>query len=157
MYGAYHAFGAAGLIALKLSLLALMLLAVALAIRRADLSEPARDSLLALAVICTFPQTNSVRPQLFSLMLFAALVLVLVSARRDRRVLLGAVPIMAIWVNVHGGWVVGAGTLAVWTVLGLHPDRPLRDRLISVGVVVGSLAVTLVNPYGFELWRFLRE
>ena len=38
MYGAYNAFGAAGLVALKLSLLALMLLAVALAIRRSDLS-----------------------------------------------------------------------------------------------------------------------
>jgi hypothetical protein len=157
MYGAYHTFGAAGLIALKLSLLALMLLAVALAIRRNDLGGRVRDSLLALAVICTFPQTNSVRPQLFSLMLFAALLLVLVSARRDRRVLLGAVPIMAIWVNVHGGWVVGAGTLAVWTVLGLRSDRSLRERLFSVGVVAAALAVTLVNPYGLELWRFLRE
>jgi hypothetical protein len=157
MYGAYNAFGAAGLVALKLSLLALMLLAVALAIRRSDLSEPARDFLLALTVICTFPQTNSVRPQLFSLMLFAALLLVLVAARRDRRVLVGAVPIMVIWVNVHGGWVVGAGTLAVWTVLGLRSDRSLRDRLTSVGVVAAALAVTLVNPYGLELWRFLQE
>jgi hypothetical protein len=157
MYGAYHAFGAAGLIALKLSLLALMLLAVALAIRRSDPSEHARDCLLALAVICTFPQTNSVRPQLFSLMLFAALLLVLVSARRDRRVLLGAVPIMVIWANVHGGWVVGAGTLAVWTALGLRSDQSLRDRLTSVSVVVAALAVTLANPYGLELWRFVRE
>jgi hypothetical protein len=52
---------------------------------------------------------------------------------------------------------VGAGTLAVWTVLGLRSDRLLRDRITSVGVVVASLAVTLVNPYGLELWRFLRE
>src|SRR5262249_52927155 len=104
MYGAYNALGAAGLIALKLSLLALMLLAVALVIRRSDLTAPARDVLLALAVIGTFPQTNSIRPQLFSLTLFATLLLVLLSARRDRRLLLGAIPIMAIWVNVHGGW-----------------------------------------------------
>jgi hypothetical protein len=156
MYGAYSAFGAAGLIALKLSLLALMLLAVALAIQRSDLTDLARDFLLALAVICTFPQTNSVRPQLFSLTLFAALLLVLLAARRDRRVLPAAIPIMAIWVNVHGGWVVGAGTLVVWTAIGLRSER-LRDRLISVGVTAAALVVTLANPYGLELWKFLRE
>src|SRR5215813_8164255 len=145
MYGAYTAFGGAGLIALKLSLLALMLLAVALAIRRSDLTDLARDFLLALAVICTFPQTNSVRPQLFSLTLFAALLIVLLSARRDRRLLLAAIPIMVIWVNVHGGWVVGAGTLVVWTALGLRSDRSLRDRVTSVSVAAAALAVTLVN------------
>jgi hypothetical protein len=157
MYGAYNAFGASGLIALKLALLALMLLAVAQAIRRSDSTDLARDFLLGLAVICTFPQTTSVRPQLFSLTLFAALLLVLLAARRDRRTLLGAIPIMAIWVNVHGGWVVGAGTLAVWTALSLVSDRPVRDRLALAGVAAAALAVTLVNPYGLELWKFLRE
>lgn len=157
MYGAYSVFGPVGLIALKLSLLALMLGAVVLAIRRSELTDIGRDFLMALAVICTFPQTNSVRPQLFSLTLFAALLLVLLSERRNRRVLLCAIPIMAIWVNVHGGWVVGAGTLVVWTALGLRSDRPLGDRLAAVGVAAVAVAVTLLNPYGFELWRFLRQ
>jgi hypothetical protein len=157
MYGAYNAAGAPGLIILKLSLLALMLGAVALAIRRAGPHELAWDLLLALAVICTFPQTVSVRPQLFSLALFAPLVLVLLSARRDRRVLLWSIPIMAVWVNVHGGWIVGAGTLVVWTAVGLLSDRPLRDTRRALLVVALALAATLVNPYGLELWKFVRE
>jgi hypothetical protein len=157
MYVAYHVAGAAGLIALKLTLLALMLGAVALAIRRAGLPNLAWDFLLGLAVTCTFPQTVSVRPQLFSLALFSPLLLVLLSARRDHRVLLWSIPIMAIWVNVHGGWVVGAGTLILWTGGGLLSDRPLRDKLIALGVTAATLAVTLVNPYGLQLWTFLRE
>jgi uncharacterized membrane protein len=157
MYGAYNAAGAAGLIALKLSLLVLMLGAVALAIRRGGLPDAAWDFLLAVSVTCTFPQTVSVRPQLFSLALFSPLLLVLFSARRDHRVLLWSIPIMAIWVNVHGGWVVGAGTLIVWTACGLLSDRPLRDKLIALGVTAAALAVTLVNPYGLQLWAFLRE
>ena len=157
MYGAYNAAGAPGLIALKLSLLALMLGAVALAIRRGGPHEFAWDLLLALAVICTFPQTVSVRPQLFSLALFAPLVLVLLSARRDRRVLLWSIPIMAVWVNVHGGWIVGAGTLVVWTAVGLLSDRPMREKRRALLVVAVALAVTLVNPYGLELWKFVRE
>jgi hypothetical protein len=156
IYGAYDAAGAIGLIALKLSLLTLMLGAVAMAIRRGGLTDLARDALFALAVICTFPQTMSVRPQLFSLTLFATLLLVLLSARRDQFVLLWSIPIMVIWVNVHGGWVVGAGTLVVWTVLGLRSDRPLRDHLVAVGIVAVALTVTLVNPYGLQLWKFLR-
>src|SRR5580765_6308825 len=119
MYVAYSAAGAAGLIALKLLLLALMLGAVALGIRRGGLTDRAWDFLLALAVTCTFPQTVSVRPQLFSLALFSPLLLVLFAGRRNLRVLLWSVPIMAVWVNVHGGWVVGASTLVVWTAVGL--------------------------------------
>ena len=157
MYGAYNAFSSVGLIALKLSLLTLMLGAVALAIRQAHLTDIGRDFLMALAVICTFPQTNSVRPQLFSLALFAALLLVLLAARRNRRVLLCAIPIMAVWVNVHGGWVVGVGTLTVWTALGLRSDRPLGERLAAVGVSAVAVAITLLNPYGLELWRFLEQ
>jgi hypothetical protein len=157
MYVAYNAAGAAGLIALKLSLLAMMLGAVALSNRLDGLTDLARDVLLFLAVICTFPQTISVRPQLFSLALFAPLLLVLFSARRDHRVLLWSIPIMAIWVNVHGGWVVGAGTLTVWTAVGLLSDRPLRDKLTALSVLAAALAVTLVNPYGLQLWKFVRE
>jgi hypothetical protein len=157
MYGAYNAAGAPGLIALKLSLLALMLGAVALAIRRAGPHDFAWDLLLALAVVCTFPQTVSVRPQLFSLALFAPLLLVLLSARRHRRALLWSIPIMMVWVNVHGGWVVGAGTLAVWTGVGLISDRPRREKGRAIVVAAAALAVTLVNPYGLELWKFVRE
>jgi len=157
MYVAYSAAGAAGLIALKLLLLALMLGAVVLGIRRGGLTDRAWDFLLALAVTCTFPQTVSVRPQLFSLALFAPLLLVLFSARRDPRVLLWSIPIMAIWVNVHGGWVVGASTLMVWTAVDFFSDRPLRDKLNALGVAAAAIAITLVNPYGLQLWTFVRE
>jgi hypothetical protein len=157
MYLAYWTAGGAGLVALKLSLLSLMLWAVALAIRRGGAADSAQDFLFALAVICTFPQTNPVRPQLFSLALFACLLLVLLSARRDARVLVWSIPIMALWANVHGGWLVGAGALLVWNGVGLVSSRPPRDKLIAFGVLTVALLATLVNPYGRQLWAFLNE
>ena len=157
MYGVYNAGGAAGLIALKLSLLALMLGAVTLMSRRHGLPDAAQDFLLGFAVICTFPQGHPIRPQLFSLALFAWLLFVLSCARRNRRVLLWSIPIMAMWVNLHGGWLVGAGTLVVWTGVDLCSGRPLRDKAIAIGVALAATAVTLANPYGLQMWRFLQE
>jgi hypothetical protein len=157
MYLAYWAGGGAGLVALKLVLLSLMLLAVALAIRRGGAATKGQDLLFALAVICTFPQTNPIRPQLFSLALFTWLIFVLLSSRRNARVLLWSIPIMALWANVHGGWLVGAGALLVWNAVGLFSSRPLRDKLIALGVLAVALSATLVNPYGRQLWAFLNE
>jgi hypothetical protein len=157
MYFAYRTAGGGGLVALKLTLIALMLGAVALAISRDGATDLAKHFLIGLAVICTFPQTNPVRPQLFSLVLFASLLYVLLTARRHRRAPFWSIPIMALWVNLHGGWLVGAGTLIVWSIVGLFGDRPLRDKAIAVGTMAAALAATLVNPYGVQLWSFLRE
>jgi len=157
MYLAYRGAGATGLIALKLSLLLLSFGAVWLAIRWSRASDLAQDLLLGVAVVCTFPQTNHVRPQLFSVALFAWLLLVLLAARRRARAAWWTLPIMAVWVNVHGGWLVGAATLLLWTAAGWFSDCSRRDKLIASGAAACAMAVTLVNPYGVQLLQFLRE
>jgi hypothetical protein len=157
MYVAYHAAGAAGLIALKLSLLVLTFCAVVLTIRRSRPPDIAQDLLLGVAVVCTFPQTNHVRPQLFSVALFAWLLFVLLSARRHVRAQWWSIPIMAVWVNVHGGWLVGVGTLWVWTATGWFSDASRRDKLVASGIAACATVVTLVNPYGVQLLQFLHE
>src|SRR6185437_9369642 len=65
-----------------------------------------------------------------------------------------AVPaLFLVWVNLHGGWIVGGGVLAIWTVVSLLKDRSSAVLLVSVGVL--SLAATLINPYGWHMWEFL--
>jgi len=157
MYSAYAAAGAAGLVALKIGLLAAMLAAVALALARYGLPPPARDLVIAFVVVGTFPQANHVRPQLFSLALFAWLLAVFVVSRTRRFVLAWSIPMMAIWVDVHGGWLVGAGALAAWTAAGLVPARTRRDSLVGVVLAAAAMAITLLNPYGWEMWSFLRD
>src|SRR5689334_8033881 len=56
-------------------------------------------------------------------------------------------PLLALWANLHGGFVAGLGVLVVWAVM--------RPRWSSALLVAMAAAATLVNPYGVGLWTFL--
>jgi hypothetical protein len=158
MYLGYRTAGSAGLVAIKLALLAAMLGAVAVALRAAAVPSFAQDLLIGLAVIGTFPQTNQIRAQLCSLALFAGLLIGLQAARRRPvalRWFVLNVLIMAIWANVHGGWIVGAGTLAVWNAVGLLTATDRRQTLVAIAWAAAAVAATLLNPYSWHLWAFL--
>jgi len=158
MYGAYALGGGTGLIVLKIVLLLVMLGAVAATLRAEGIPVSRWDRLIALVVIGTVAQANHVRPQLFSLALFAWLLATLGAAARGRRLaLLLAVPILTVWANVHGGWIVGAVTLAVWAGAGLIDQISWRERLITGAAALAAVAATLINPYGWNLWTFLHE
>jgi hypothetical protein len=62
---------------------------------------------------------------------------------------------MALWANVHGGFIVGLGVLALWLLVRLlqREDAKFKGALVALGLV--SVAATLVNPYGLGLWQFL--
>jgi hypothetical protein len=159
MWLAYVAAGAAGLIALKLAL-ACAAGAALLATWRVYALRPAtRDGLLFLTALGTWPLLATVRPQAFSVCLFAILLFILERARSGSVRWLGALPIVfAVWVNVHGGWIVGAAALAIvvgcswfdaaWTA---H-----RRGLLLAAAIVAALA-TLCNPYGVSMLGFLAD
>jgi hypothetical protein len=157
MYSAYAAAGNAGLIALKLLLVLSTVGLIITSLYRYPLSFEARAFLATLGVLGIKPFTAQVRPQLFSIVLFTALLFVLTNADRGRRRALLAIPIvMLVWANAHGGWIVGFGVLAVWTaatVVDARHSWSLRASLAAV-TAVAALA-TLVTPYGVEMWTFL--
>jgi multisubunit Na+/H+ antiporter MnhG subunit len=75
-----------------------------------------------------------------------------------RRALLIVPPLMALGVNLHGGWIVGLGVLGIWTTVRVFDWRmPIRDRLFLASAGVAAVAATLVNPYGAHMWAFLGE
>jgi hypothetical protein len=69
--------------------------------------------------------------------------------------------LMLLWVNVHGGFVVGLVLLGLYLLSAAmryyrrrdgEESRSLAQRLKTLGMVtVVSLAASLINPYGFEL------
>lgn len=94
--------------------------------------------------------------------LFTLLLLWILEAGRQRQRLLWLIPpLMALWTNLHGGFVLGVGILTVvlgtrW--LGLdddatRPDAGERSRMLSV-YGLGLLA-PVINPYGFGLLTYL--
>lgn len=103
------------------------------------------------------------RPQLFTYLFVAAYLYILVAWKyksEDR--LLPALPmIMVVWVNTHGGYMIGIALLVVFCVTewllrlagstdAQHP-RSLRTLgLVLVLTILGSL----INPYFIELWAY---
>lgn len=156
--GAYRAAGPAGLIALRLAVLGTVVALCWRALRPVRHLALVHDVALAAIVLGVHGQTTHVRPQLFSVLLFTVL-LVLLDAARHRVRALGMVPLVFLaWVNLHGGWIVGGAILFLWAagecVERLRHGRPLWPPLAAGAA---TLAATLVNPYGVALAGFLHQ
>jgi hypothetical protein len=157
MYLAYRWGGGAGLVALRLLVIAAIGLLVARAIRLDGLSDARGYILVALAVILTIPRTQHVRPQLFSVACFAALLFILKQFEHgNRRALIAAPVLVAAWANLHGGWIVGCAVLLLWSGVQLvRGDAARQARLTVVAVGISAVLASLLNPYGVHLWTFL--
>jgi hypothetical protein len=156
MGGAYNLLDAFGLNAVQWSLIGGIL---ALVWRHArPLNRSHRIALLAAAALGITLRAYPIRPQLFSLLSFALLLTLLTRAddTRSVRPLVFVPLIMVLWVNLHGGWIVGLGVLAAW-IAGKLVFSESRRVGCSGLVIALCLAVvaTLANPYGIELWRFV--
>jgi hypothetical protein len=89
----------------------------------------------------------SARPQMFSLLLFAAELYLLEVARRRPRVALAIPLLMVLWANLHGAFVVGVGLLAIELAAAIwRRDRPGAVRYLLV--TAASVVALLVNPWG---------
>ncbi len=107
-------------------------------------------------VSTTIGFSNTVRPQVFTFLLFACTLIIIQESERGKYRLLWLMPvIVALWVNLHGGFLAGCGVLGVWTIVHLF-FNPQQWRSVVPPVAVTALA-TLANPYGYELLRFLLE
>jgi hypothetical protein len=162
MASAYRTAGDAGLVLLKLTIIALSLACVWRIVigDGAGLRPAAIVTTLALGGI--LPRAQQVRPQLFSVLCFSVLVLLLRRAEKRPAALWLAPPLFAFWANVHGGWLVGCGTLVLWCGARTWTIRTEgagygRSLVILWSACTASLAATLINPYGPGLWLFLSQ
>lgn len=95
------------------------------------------------------------RMNLFSFVLFVTLLLIALDERRSS---LWVMPIMVVWANVHGMFLVGIGLLVVLAVGQIlqssvvGPPRPVSSRY---WLMAGLGAVsTFLNPYGWRLHAY---
>ncbi len=93
------------------------------------------------------------RSHVFTFFLFAATLYCLEEWRHGRLWPAATLPVlMLIWTNLHGGFVVGLGAIFVYTAASVIA----RDRALPMAIVgLACLAVTLINPYGLDFWRYL--
>ena len=155
---AFRIAGNAGLVVLKLLIVGPVLLLLDAQLRKEGVrSAFSRDLTAGAAIVMTLSQAHHVRPQLFSLLLFSILLTCLVNAGRGSlRYLYILPPMFAAWANLHGGWIVGGGVIALWTVfLLIQNEQRLALSCLAAGAL--SLLATLATPYGPSLWQFLHE
>jgi len=149
---AFRLGGSRGLIALKMTIAALVLAVLSRRLRGA--SALVWSGVLTLALLSAVTIVLTVRPHLWSLLAIVLLMTILdAPGRPGPGRIAGAAILFACWANLHGGWITGMGSLVTWSLV-----RSVRvpDQARSwIAVVAASLAATLANPYGVGLWRFL--
>lgn len=156
-YVVSHVLGYVGNVAVFGLVEALTALAVYAACRRRGLGEPAA-AIMMLAGYSMAVTNATVRPQVLTAFLLAVCALLLTLYQRGNAKALWPLPVIfAVWVNLHGGYVVGFALLGM-TIVGevvaerLHrPAAPVRP-LIGVGAL--SALATLLNPHGVEAWTY---
>jgi len=151
MGAAYSLMGAVGLLVIKAVLSIAICLGIASALRRAP--KPWRWPSGFLAVAGILPITLTMRPHLWTL-LFLTLECWLLSGAPRQRYWLPV--IFVVWVNLHGGWIVGLGVLGLWSLIEMfEPASQRPSTWLVLGVPAACAIATLGNPYGWHLWEFL--
>ena len=133
---------------------------VAFLLRRGN---PISAGLAILAVPLIAVRTPA-RADAFSVVLFAAFLSLLWENYQEGRARLWWLPIlMLVWVNVHFGFVAGLALMLAYvgmelleTMLGATRRRLALQRLRHAsGWLICTTAVTLVNPWGWKIYRAL--
>jgi hypothetical protein len=158
MAALYYRLGVFGLKLMKLACSASIVIFVA-----ASESETGAPTLLQFAILLisavTIAPQIQFRPQVFSFALLSALIYMLTREAYGRRraPLWLAVPMLAIWANLHGGFILGIATLAVYSATAAVQDvvdRRGTARARRLGAITGASAlVTIATPYGIGTWH----
>ena len=150
----YAAHELAGLPAVVVLDILLVLLALSLAAGTArSIGASSRSTfVIGLLAVLAGPWGWTIRAQSAALPLFAGALWLLVDGYRNgihRRTLL-VLPLLALWANLHGSVVLGAGLTALLAVCVLVRDRGAAPLLPAMLLVFAPLCV-LATPYGWDI------
>ncbi|MFZ0887139.1 MAG: hypothetical protein WA005_01685 [Candidatus Binataceae bacterium] len=152
----YNTLGVVGLKLMKLLCSGLTVVFLAMAMGETGAGTLLQFAVLLLASVSVSPQMQF-RPQVFT---FAALsgLLVLLARHtfRGRAPLWIAIPLLGLWANLHGGFIIGLATLGLYSVVVLAEDvfagRGPSRAVVPLLVTAGATAATLLTPYGSGTW-----
>jgi hypothetical protein len=155
---AYGLYAAGGLIVLAVCHVLLLGASVGGAVAFARRSGVTARTTAWLLVACIYPillAAGGVRTQSFVLPLYVAVLALLIRDARapSNRVFL-TLPLLALWANMHGSVVVGAGLVALRGIVGLAGRQSLAR---NVALVLGALASVLATPYGYGVLSYYRH
>jgi tetratricopeptide (TPR) repeat protein len=167
-YGVFSAWGYAGL---TWFCVAVLTATVACLLRNPARPERGLAAALAIVAMPVLAGRASPRPDLFTSLLFAIFLVHLwgfhqsdpsdEAAMRRQRVRLWELPaVMALWVNLHPGFIAGLGLVLAYVLIeGLDlPDQTrrgaaLRRLRLAWPALAAAVCATLINPYGPGIFK----
>ncbi|HKF71809.1 MAG TPA: hypothetical protein VKB68_08665 [Stellaceae bacterium] len=155
--GAYGTLGWAGVVALGA-----LAVAASLALLMRALARLARPTVALGATAMAFFLMAAhlmARPHALALPILVAWAAALIRARDEAQApSLRLLPLMALWANMHGGFVIGLGlacALALETVLAAEGARERRVAIWRWGQFIGGAALaSVLTPQGIAGWWF---
>lgn len=118
---------------------------------------------MGIAIVCNLVLLVSpMRPQLFTFTFVATTVWLLDGwlTFGKRRYLAALPPLLMLWVNLHGGFVIGLvliGCAALGRAIEANilqrPAEGLRGALPLIGTAAVCAVATLANPHGYHAWE----
>ena len=163
VYLTWQGGGEVGILALKMALLVVTAAFVAVAARQRGAGRDAAALVAGCALIVSRAYIG-LRPDMFTLALAPILLWMLGRTRDNPRRILWAVALMAIWANVHGGFVFGLGMIFLWVCCRCIPEMvrsgsgPALRRLwpLPAGLLAAVGVCGLLTPFGLKnLTHFL--
>jgi len=158
-YFLFYLFSDTGLLVGKLfGGLAVVLMLLALCRTRGAL--PPVTAIVLVTVIWAIKPGFMIRPQLFSFLFFTAYLLILyLFIEKQRNILMGLPLMMVLWVNLHGGFLMGCVVVAMAvgceTLAHFYQEKRSRRLKQLWGWAVVTAIAVFVNPYGYRLILFL--
>lgn len=112
---------------------------------------PRTASALALLAFLVSAPSLALRPQLFAIAAFAALLALVAGRSRHPRAFLAAPLLVALWANLHGSFVLAPPLLGYAWLDDVARGRPWRA---SLAVLAVGTAATCLTPFGPGVWAY---
>lgn len=150
---AMTSLGESGIVAAKYALAFGLGVVCWLCASRRGASVGAFGLLAAVAVLLADQGFSTLRAQMYSYLLTACLLYWLDRDRQgDRKWLLVWLPVYVVWLNLHAGFLVGAGIFLLYWLEQAARRQPHAHLLLAGSAMIALIAL---NPYGLHYYEYL--
>jgi hypothetical protein len=119
---------------------------------------------VATALLLNLANSFNMRPQMLGYLFLILTLIILERFRQGKRGGVWLLPlVMLVWINTHGSWIIGLGTIGVYLACGLLRIRlgdvetqpwSAKERRHLMTALLLSVVATVITPYGAGLAKF---